>query len=91
MKKWELNLIEGVIPLIIGILLFAIPMLLAMPQPHKTFLGIPYDISEEFIDALAQRLMLMVVGVFLIGIGLGTLLNTYTIYRLERRLASQSG
>jgi hypothetical protein len=84
LKKWEAYLVLGVILLVVGGLLFAIPNTLAMPYPYKTFLGIPYEISEEYVSEFVNRLRMEVVGVLLIGVGFGVLLCVADIRKLEK-------
>jgi len=78
MKVWKINLIEGVITIIIGI-----GFLIAA---YKTSLGIPYDINPKFESAFLNAITLLVFGLLIFGVGLGTLGNTYTIYSLEKRV-----
>ena len=86
MKEWQTNLIGSVIVILIGLGSFAFSMSIYIPSQYKTFLGIPYDVNSEYIFALNRFITFLILGIFLFGCGLGLLANTYSLYRLERKL-----
>lgn len=90
MKEWQTHLIVSSIAIIIGVVTVLLGITTHVPSAYKTFLGIPYSVNPEYASAFLQMIALSLVGVFFIGIGFGTLAYTYSIYQLEKRLASQT-
>jgi hypothetical protein len=89
MKEWQTNLIGAIVIIIIGIGLILGATTISIPSAYKTFLGIPYAVNPEFALAFYQMMVLFMMGFLIMGVGLGVIANTYSIYRLERKLVSQ--
>jgi hypothetical protein len=90
MKEWQTNLIGAIVIIIIGIGLLFGATGINIPSAYRTFLGIPYDVNPAYGFAFYEMLVLLMLGFLIMGMGLGILANTYPIYRLERKLASQT-
>lgn len=88
MKEWQTNLIGGIVVIIIGISMSLGGTFVEVPARYRTFFGIPYDVNPEFAFSFILMMTLILVGILFLGIGLGILANTYSIYRLEEKLAS---
>jgi hypothetical protein len=86
MKKWESNVIVGFFMFAIGLVLVLWGTSIHIPSAYNTFLGIPYQVNPEFASSFVQMIGLLLVGVFLIGMGLGSMVSSLTIYTLEKKL-----
>jgi hypothetical protein len=86
MKKWESNFIAGFFIFIIGLVLILCSHGFHIPSGYFTFLGIPYQVNPEFASAFSQMLLLLFVGIFLVGMGLGSMLSSRTIRMLEKKI-----
>jgi len=86
MKEWQGNIIGAIVITIIGIGLILWANMIELPTRYRTFLGIPYAVNPEFVIVSYQVVTLLFFGVLLLGFGLGILANTYSIYRLEKKL-----
>lgn len=73
MKRWQQNFVIGFIGLVTGIVMVS-----------PVFLQIPIG----YVLSVTSAWYLLFFGMFLVGIGLGTLMNTHTIHKLEKKLAS---
>jgi|Deesub1362B_J571_1020462.scaffolds.fasta_scaffold02323_1 hypothetical protein len=90
MKEWQINLVGAAIIIAMGAGMMFWASSIEVPARYRTFLGIPYDINPDFVFAFQQMLMLLISGCIILGMGAGILLNTYTIYKLEKKLASKT-
>lgn len=86
MKKWEMNIVEGFFMFIIGVVLLLWGTSIHIPSAYNTFLGIPYQVNPEFGSLFSQMLELLLLGMFLVGIGLGSMFSSLTIYALEKKI-----
>jgi xanthine/uracil permease len=86
MMKWEGYLVVGIIVLIIGAMLIAWASNMYFPTAYRTFLGIPYHVSPEYLDAFRQYMGLLMFGFMFSGFGLAVICCTATIYQLEKKL-----
>jgi len=86
MKKWEEYLVAGVIVSIIGVTSLVWASNMYFPSSYRTFLGIPYQVNPEYVDALQQYLALILFGWSFLCLGLGILGCTAEIYNLEKKL-----
>jgi len=73
MKEWQQNLVVGIVGLVIGISMVSMIYLLA---------------AMGYILSVGQVLFLLLFGMFFVGVGVGTLVSTHTIYKLEKRISS---
>jgi len=89
MKQWHQNLIGSIVVDIIGACVILWAYTIEIPGAYRTFFGIPYAANPEYRVAFLQMLALFFVGILILGVSLGILLNTYTIYKLEKKLASE--
>jgi len=89
MKEWQQNHIGSTVVIISGICLMLWANTIEIPQAYRTFFGIPYEVNPEYRFAFFEVMGALLVGVLIIGVGLGLLSNTYSIYRLEKKLASE--
>ena len=89
MKQWQGNLIGSIIVFIFGICMFLWTASIEVPEAYETFLGIPYAVNPEYRIVFFQKLGGMLGAVSLFSAGVGILLNTNTIYQLEKKLASE--
>lgn len=87
MKQWQGNLIGSVIVFIFGICMFLWTASIEVPEAYETFLGIPYAANPEYRTVFFQKLGGILGVVSFWSAGLGILLNTHTIYQLEKKLA----
>jgi len=71
MKEWQQNLVGSIVVAFIGIFLIL--------APYSFNLG--YDFT------LYQVMLFLVFGIFLLGVGFGLLIDTYTIYKLEKSIS----
>lgn len=82
MKKWEMALVVGMFEVVIGIvlLLWAFqavePINISFPTPST----VKAELETFFLGPL-------LFGLLLLGMGIGYLAITYTIYRLEKNIA----
>ncbi|TET19331.1 zinc ribbon domain-containing protein [Candidatus Bathyarchaeota archaeon] len=88
MKQWHQNLIGSIVVDIIGTCLILWGFTIEIPDAYRTFFGIPTSVNPEYRVAFLQMLALFLVGILISGVGLGMLLETHTIYQLEKKLAS---
>lgn len=72
MKEWLQNLIGSIVVIFIGTCLILVP----------------YAINLEYDFTFYQVMLFLVFGVFLLGVGFGLLIDTYTIYKLEKKSIS---
>jgi len=89
MKEWQGNVIGATVIIIMGIGMILSSTIIEVPARYRTFLGIPYDINPEFLFAFQQVMMLLLLGLFVLGMGVGILINSYSIYKLEKKLESK--
>lgn len=89
MKEWHQNLIGSIAVNIVGLCMILWAYTIEIPEAYRTFLGIPYAVNPEYRVAFLQVLALFFFGIFALGVSLGILGNTYTIYRLEKKLTSE--
>jgi len=89
MKQWHQNLIGSIVVDIIGWCIILWASTIEIPDAYRTFFGIPTSVNPEYRVAFLQMLALFFLGMFVGGVGLGILGNTYTIYRLEKKLTSE--
>lgn len=90
MNEWKQHVIGAIVTIIVGVGLLLWANSIEIPASYKTFLGIPYGVNPEYFFVLDQLVTLLVLGLFLLGAGAGMLSNTYTIYKLEKKLASHT-
>ena len=86
MMKWEEFLVVGIITLILGVTLIAWASNMYFPATYRTFLGIPYQVSPEYLEAFRQYMGLLIFGFMFSGFGLATVGCTVTIHQLEKKL-----
>lgn len=87
MKEWQTNLVGAFIIIIIGLGLLLGATSISIPSAYKTFLGIPYAVNPEFAFSFYQMMVLLMSGFLTMGMGLGLMANTYSIYRLEKKIS----
>jgi hypothetical protein len=85
MKKWEETCVAGVFSVILWVILLIWGASMYLPSAYKTFLGIPYAVNPEFVDAFNLKLTLLMGGFLFLGLGLGFLGSAYTIYTFEKK------
>ena len=90
MKQWEQNTIAAIILIVMGIGLILGANMIEVPARYRTFLGIPYDVNPDFFFAFEQVMTLLLLGLVGLGIGVGLLANTPTIYKLEKKLLQEA-
>ena len=86
MMKWEGYLVVGIIVLIIGVMSIAWASNMYFPAAYRTFLGIPYQVSPEYLAAFRQYMALLMFGFMFLGFGLAVIGCSVSIYQLEKRL-----
>ena len=79
---WGLNMY---FPRRVSLILVTLPLKESLSNSYRTFVGIPYQVSDEYIAALQQFLVLMVFGCSFLGLGLGIVECTAAIYNLEKK------
>ena len=90
MKGWQGCLVIGVGVAIIGLISLLFSFSVDVPSAYKTFLGIPYAVNPEFVYSFNYKIVTLMFGLFMIGIGLGVLILTGPFYRLEKKLEQKA-
>jgi hypothetical protein len=86
MKEWQTHLIGAFVIAIIGLGFLLGALIIQIPSAYKTFLGIPYSVNPEFVFWFNWMIVGLMLGFLYIGMGLGLMANTYSIYRLEKKI-----
>lgn len=86
MKEWQTHLIGAFVIVIIGLGFLLGALTIQIPSAYKTFLGIPYSVNPEFVFWFNWMIVGLMLGFLYIGMGLGLMANTYSIYRLEKKI-----
>lgn len=86
MKEWEQNLIGASVLLIVGLIALLYAISIPIPSAYRTFLGIPYQVNPEYVAAFGMFLTMYSFGLFGLGLGLGGLIVTYSVYKIEKKV-----
>jgi hypothetical protein len=90
MKQWQTNLIAGFVIVMIGLGFILGALIIQIPSAYKTFLGIPYAVNPESVFWFNWMIVGLMLGFLYIGLGLGLMASTHSIYGLEKKTPQTS-
>ena len=84
LEEYKQAIIASAAILVIGLVLVYFGNSVYVPSSRSTFLGIPYATTEDYASDVYIKVVTLVVGFLIIGIGLGCAISIYPFYDLEK-------